>query len=184
MSTESADLFYDEAWLGGRLYRAVPRAALKPGWPYWSVGSDAPIIPFEVPRPAPRMQQVVRNLREWTGWSSRRLADVVRTTHTTVLGLESGRALMDSRSGDLRQRLSDASDVIGRVYLLAGSDPGTVAIVLDTAPPGRRSATNELRAGAPAAAYLAALDVLRPRATGLLVGDRPKLGDATTPLHD
>ena len=45
--------------------------------------------------------------------------------------------------------------------------------------------SRELRDGNPAAAYLAAIDSLRPpRLPGLLTGDRPKGDGATAPLHD
>jgi hypothetical protein len=130
------------------------------------------------------MQHVVRQIRDWTGWSSRRLAEVVDTSHTTILGVENGRPLVGGHSGDLRDRLTDTHEVIERIWALAGSDPNLMRRLVETAPPGQRSAIAELAAGDPDRAYLAALEVLRPRTPGLLVGDRPRQRGATVALHD
>lgn len=175
---------YDEALRGEPLERVVFPAPLNTGTSLWTLGECALIVPPPIPRPAPEMQRIARHLMEWTGWSAHRLAEVLGTSHTTVLGIKGGRPLVDGRSGDLRRRLTDAHDVIERVYLLANRDPDTVARLLDTASAGRKTAIEEMQAGEPARAYLAAIDVLRPRAPGLLVGNRPRQGGATAPLHD
>ena len=175
---------YEQALRGEPLERVVFRAPLNTGSTVWTLGDWALIVPPPIPRPAPEMQRIVSHLKEWTGWSARRLAEVLITSHTTVLGIESGRPLVNGRSGDLRRRLTEMHDVVERIYLLANRDPDTVARLLDTAPPGRRSAIEEMQAGEAARAYLAAIDVLRPRTPGLLVGNRPRRGGATAPLHD
>ena len=151
---------------------------------FWRVGGWPIVVPVPPPMPAPDMQRQVARLRSWTGWSARRLADALGTSHTTVLGVEGGRRLIQSHSGQLRQRLSDAHDVVERIFLVAGRDPSTTAFALETAMPGRAAAIDELRSGDPARAYLAAIDVLRPRPPGLLVGERPRRGGATAALHD
>jgi hypothetical protein len=92
---------------------------------------------------------------------------------------------VSGHSGDLRQRLVEAHDLIERVYVLVDRDHERTATVLATAATGRRSAVEELLAtGDPGQAYLAALDAIRPRRTGLLVGDRPRRDGPTTALHD
>jgi hypothetical protein len=140
------------------------------------------------PRPAPDPQVMLHELRQWTGWSTRQTADALGTTHTTVLGVERGRPLLRSRSGDLRQRIVDTHDIVSRLFVLAGRDPRRTADALGAAAPSQRRAIDHLREGAPNAAYLVALDVLQPRAArqgGLLVGSRPaRPGTATTPLTD
>lgn len=184
MTMVDAGTLYDEALRGEPLERVVFPASLNTCTSLWTLGDWALIVPPPIPRPAPEMQRIARHLMEWTGWSAHRLAEVLGTSHTTVLGIGNGRPLLDSRSGDLRRRLTEAHDVIERVYLLVNRDSDTVARLLDTVPPGRRSAIEEMQAGEPARAYLAAIDVLRPRTPGLLVGNRPRRGGATAPLHD
>jgi len=184
MMVVDATTLYDEALRGEPLDRAIFPPPLDTGAPFWTLGEWRLIFPTSVPRLAPGMQRVVKQIREWTGWSARRLADVVGSSHTTILNVENGRPLVDGHSGDLRRRLTDTHDVIERIYVLAGRDPGTVTLFMETAPPGRRAAIDELQKGEPARAYLAAIDVLRPRTPGLLVGDRPRQRGGTAALHD
>ena len=129
---------------------------------------------------------MVSELRAWTDWSSRCLADVLHTTHTTILNVETGRPVLPSHSGPLRRRIADAHDVIDRVHTLVDRNPATTADVMQTQPSsGRPSAMDELRQGNPARAYLAAIDVVQPRQAGLLVGRRPRQpGGSNAALHD
>jgi len=138
-----------------------------------------------VPRSAPRLQRIIREVRDRTGWSARRLAEVVGSSHTTILNTENGRPLISGHSGDLGQRLVEIHDLVERVYLLVDRDPERTASALATAPPGRSSAVEELKAtGDPSRAYLAVLDSLRPRRPGLLIGSRPRRDGPTTALHE
>jgi hypothetical protein len=182
--TIAARDIYDEALRGEPLERAVFPPALNTHSSLWMLGGWVIVLPAPELHPAPSMQQVARQLRQWTGWSSRRLAEVLETSHTTIRAVEYGRPLVGGHSGDLRRRLTDAHDVVERVFLLADRDPARVSTILDTAPPGRRSAVDELKAGEPGSAYLAAVDVLRPRRPGLVVGDRSRRGGATVALHE
>ena len=184
MTVVDATTLYDEAVRGEPLGRAVFPPRLNTRTSFWTLGEWQLVLPASVPRPAPGMQRVVKQIREWTGWSARHLANVVGTSHTTILSVESGRSLVDGHSGDLRQRLADTYDVVERVHVLAIRDPETVTRLLETAPPGRKAAIDELRAGEPACAYLAAIDVLRPRSAGLLVGDRPRHSGGVAAMHD
>ena len=146
----------------------------------WPVGVPAPVI-----RPAPDVQRMTQELRNWTEWSARRLANVLRTSHTTVLAIETGRPLAAGHSGDLRRHIVDAHTVVSRIFVLANRDPRRTSRALDAAQGHGLSARTLLERGEPAKAYIAALDVLRPPTEGLLVGSHPaEPGLATAPLHD
>lgn len=179
-----ATRLYDDALRGEPLQRTVFPPPLNTLTSIWTLGEWPLVLPASTPRPAPEVQRVAKQIREWTGWSARRLAEVLATTHTTILGVENGRALVGGHSGDLRRRLMDAYDVIQRVVVLAGHDPGAITRLLETAPPGRRAALAELQADKPARAHLAAIDVLRPQTPGLIVGDRPRSSGGSAALHD
>jgi hypothetical protein len=84
-----------------------------------------------------------------------------------------------------RARKTDAHNIIHRVFLLANRDPAETTRILKTAPAGGGpSAIAALRAGNPDKAYLAAIDVMRPRRAGMLVGGRPRRPGATSALHE
>jgi len=185
MRIAEAPAFYEAALQGEPLRRAVFPEPLNMRDQFWTIG-DWPIrVPQVVPRTAPRLQRVITETRGWTGWSARRLAEVVGSSHTTILNAENGRPLVSGHSGELRQRLVAVHDLVERVYVLADRDVERTATLLGTAPSGRRSAVDELRAGGdPGQAYLAALDALRPRRSGLLVSDRPRRAGPTTALHE
>jgi hypothetical protein len=182
--TMLATTLYDEALRGEPVEQAVHPALINTRSPFWSVGDWVIVLPVPELHRAPSMQRAVRELRQWTGWSARRVAEVLGTSHTTIRALEGGRSLVEGHSGNLRRRLTDAHDVAERVLVLADRDPERAGMVLGSAPPGRRSAAEELRAGDPGRAYLAAIDVLRPPRQGLVVGGRPRRSGATTALHE
>ncbi len=165
------------------IHRSSSRPVIRPDLAKWWVH-----LPPVRPQPAPDVQMMVHALRRWTGWSTRLLAAVLGTSHTTVSKIEDGRAIWESRSGDLRRRISDAYDVVGRVATLVGSDPGGIAAAMTGGGRDGRSATDFLREGQPNRAYLAVLDGFGEPArsrSGLLVGDRPsRPGQATVPLTD
>ena len=185
MTVTEAPALYEAAFRGEPLQRTVFPEPLNTHDAIWTIG-DWPIgIPPVVSQVALRLERVIKEMRERTGWSARRLAEVVGSTHTTILNAESGRPLVSGHSGDLHRRLGETHDLIERIYVLVDRDAGRTATVLATAPAGGRSAVEELKAtGDPGRAYLAALDAIRPRRTGLLVGDRPRRDGPTTALHD
>lgn len=151
----------------------------------WMLGDWLVRVPAPVIHPAPDVQRMTQELRSWTKWSARQLAEVLSTSHTTVLALESGRPLAAGHSGDLRQTIVDAHAVVSRIFIVAGRDASRTGQVLDAVPGSGPSARALLARGDHAKAYVAALDVLRPPAEGLLVGSRPaETGTATAPLHD
>jgi transcriptional regulator with XRE-family HTH domain len=185
MTIAEASALYEAAVLGEPLQRTVFPEPLNTTEIFWTVGYWPISVPPPVPRAIPRLQRIIREVRERTGWSARRLADVVGSTHTTILNAENGRPLVSGHSGDLRQRLLDVHDIVERVYLLVARDPQQTGTILSATPSSGRSAIDELLAtGDPGRAYIAALDVLRPRRAGLVVGDRPRRDGPTTALHE
>lgn len=183
---ERLNNIYADAYFGEPLSLSVYRRTLNTEHFFWIVGDWTLILPRPVVRRAPEVQRMMVDVRGWTGWSARQLATVLGTSHTTVLNAEAGRPLIASRSGDLRRRVGDLHDLVQRVHLLANRDPATTADVLATTPAAGRSGSplDALAAGYPDRAYLAAIDVLRPRPSGLLTGSRPRRPGATAALHD
>jgi len=176
---------YEDAFGGEPLLCTVVPKLLDTELDIWTVGQWPIRVPRHVPRTVPSLPQVIREVRERTGWSARRLAEVAGSTHTTIISAENGRAVTSGHSGDLRQRLVDLHAVVERVFLLVERDSEATATILSTAPATGRSAVDELRStGDAGRAYIAALDVLRPHRSGLLVGDRPRRDGPTTALHE
>lgn len=147
------------------------------GWLYdpWLV-----LPPVEV-REAPRAQQMMVELQQMTGWSDRRLAVTLHCSHPTVSAISRGKS--SASAGDLRQRLTEAFDVVDRIFLVAGRNPVETDRLL-TSPPSKdaASAADLLATRDPAGAYLAALAVRRPaRQSGLMRGSFPsRAGSATS----
>jgi transcriptional regulator with XRE-family HTH domain len=184
-STLITPTVYDTALRGEPLQQPVRQPVIDTRDAFWRVGGWDVDLPPSPPRPVPEATRLITLIRDRTGWSGRRLAEILPVSHTTVRRLAAGQQPVSSHSGDLPLRLRDAYDVIDRIYLLLARDPRATARALDCAPPGRNSPREELRAGHPADAYLAAIDALRPpRVPGLLTGDRPRREDATAPLHE
>ena len=180
----AAPTIYDEALYGEPLGVPVVTTTIHTGTILWTVGDWAIDLPAPTVHRAPDVQRMIRDLRARTQWSSRQLATVLGTSRTTILNAEAGRPLMQARTGDLRRRVGAAHDVVERRFILAGSAPvERRGSSIPHDPAGRPQLTHCGRA-TPERAYLSAIDVLRPRPTGLLVGDRPRRGGATAALHD
>jgi hypothetical protein len=175
---------YDETLHGEPLGLPVRQHALNTNRQLWTLGEWILVLPVTAVRRAPDVQRMITEMRAWTGWSKRQLAPVLGTSHTTIVNAEGGRPLLEVRSGDLRRRVPGAHDLIRRVFLLAGRDAQTTARVLETAPANGASPVDALRSGNSQQAYLAAIDALRPRPTGMLVGGRPRRSGATAALHE
>ncbi len=184
MITLERPSIYDEALHGEPLGLPVQARPLNTDHAFWTLGEWIVVLPVTVIHRAPDVQRMITEIRAWTGWSARQLATVLDTSHTTVLSAESGRPLIEVRSGDLRRRVTSAHDLVRRVFLLSGRDPQTTAHVLGTAPADGVSPVGALRAGNSEQAYIAAIDALRPRPTGMLRGDRPRRSGATAALHE
>lgn len=142
---------------------------------------------FEFPtRRAADLQRCAREIADWTGWSTRKMASVFQTSHTTIRNAQLGRALVEMRSGELARRLEEAHPVVARLYEVAARGPDRLARALERVDASGESALGHLREGRTSAAYLAGLDAMRRREEGdLLVGERPAVpGEATSPLTE
>ena len=184
MTGPTGATIYEQSYYGEPLVQSVQQQPLRMHRGWLIVGEWPIELPAVDVRPAPDIVRMAAQIREWTGWSSRRLAGILGTSHTTVRGIESGRSLVPGHSGDLRRRLGQLHDVVARVFLLAGRDAARTAWTLEAAPPNGVPAIEWLREGQSAKAYLSAIDVLRPRSDGLIVGRRPRRDGATAPLHE
>lgn len=141
-------------------------------------------IPPRAVQASPHAQRLAHELLVWTGWSHRKLAGALGTSHPTVAALERGEST--GKFGGLFDRIRDAHAVVERVHLLANRNATETDRLLSTAGGAGRSATDFLRTGRPADAYLTALDVARPRRSGgMMTGLWPApVGNATVDLGD
>jgi len=185
MSVLDMPNIYDATFYGEPLSLPVRPATLNTDGPFWTVGEWRLVLPKLVVHRAPDVQRMLGDIEAWTGWSKRQLAGVLGTSHTTVRNAASGRPLLAARSGDLRRRVANAHNLVGRVYVLAGHNAQETARILEAPGDETPPAIDALRATNYERAYITALDVLRPRTTtGILVGNRPRRSGATMPLHD
>jgi hypothetical protein len=131
------------------------------------------VIPRWQPPTLKTFARMANELQEWTGWSLRRLADVLGTTHPTAKSLLDGSRQAGSRNPALLHRLERAHGVIHRIHVLAGQDVQRTAAALD-ALTTEGCAADLIPQDEPDRAYLAGLEALRPsRQNGMLVGSRP-----------
>lgn len=129
------------------------------------------------------LPQLIRQIREYTGWSQRDLATVLLISHTTVRKLESdGRVTPRSRAA--ATRVAPIHDLVRRLAAAAGHNPRRVATALSTPDQRDGRPVDLMAAGEFALAYVAALRALRGSPTGMLAptGDRTAL-DATVELR-
>ena len=117
-------------------------------------------------------QRLALELHDWTGWSDRILAQVLGTSHPTVRALLEGRGANTSRTAAVRARLRAVHEVVARVHALTGgSSLATGRVLGELSESGVRRPVDHLSAGDMTAAYLAAIEILRPstRETGELL---------------
>jgi hypothetical protein len=184
MSVLDMPNIYDATLYGEPLRLPVRQVTLNTDDPFWTIGEWRLVLPKLIVHRAPDVQQMLGDIEAWTGWSKRHLAGVLGTSHTTVRNAAAGRPLLAARSGDLRRRVTNTHNLVSRVYVLAGRNAQETARILEAPQGDNPPAIEALSASNYDRAYLAALDVLRPRPTGMLLGNRPRRGGATTPLHD
>jgi len=136
-----------------------------------------PTAPTEPPSPVPGLLHEVSAM---TGWARRDLAELLRTSHTTV-GRLSADGRVTPRTRDVASRLAELHAVLVRLFRVAGGpEPLRQALTRDTA---NGNATQLLREGDWTAAYTTALDVLRgPRPT-MLGASSPPMQAATRELR-
>lgn len=137
-------------------------------------------------RRIPSAREQLQSIRDRTGWSMRTLGAVTDTTHPTIEAILRGRTRLQRSPGTAR-RIADIYELTLRLWPVVGGDSAALDRAL-TETPGQAgsSATERLRAGDSAGAYLAALDVLQPpRTGGMMIGRFPaRPGEATTAIHE
>lgn len=125
---------------------------------------------------------MIREIRDWTGWSDRRLAVALGITHPTVAALAKGTSV--GRPADVEQ-IAALHDVVRQVYLLCGKDPSETDRVLASRGESGPHAFELVSKGEMVAGYLAALDVARPRSSHKMLSSRlPKAVPGTVPLYE
>lgn len=146
--------------------------------------------PWTIPQPdvtkAPALMARLRQLKAWTGWSSRTLAEAIGTTHPTVEAILRGDSQL-TRLPQVARRVATLYELAARLYMVVGEDPNELDRVMRAQPsPDRASPFALLGSGDPADAYLAALDVITPpRTGGMMRGRYPaRPGEATVALDD
>lgn len=133
--------------------------------------------------PLPEPKRLTDEIKRMTGWSDRSTAMALRTTHPTVAKILDGQRI----GFNLQDRIVRVNEVVRRIHLLTNEDPSATSRALRTEPAeGRESAMVLMAREEFSAAYLAAMDVQRPRPTSrFMSGDRPStVGDATQVLLD
>lgn len=128
-------------------------------------------VRFPVPEKyvPPQAERLTREIREWTGWSQRKMARALGTSHPTVRALEEGRSVWRVR--DILTRLIEAHSVVERAHLLSGRKSQETDRLLTTPrTAGELTAIDLISQRRPSEAYLAVLDVLRPRQHGMMTG--------------
>lgn len=122
-----------------------------------------------------QLRDLVRRARALTGWSTRALAEVVGTTHTTIRKFERGDPV-SVRSQAAAARVPPLVDVLTRLARVAGSSDAFAA-VLRTPSEANERVVDMLSSRDWAKAYLVGLDVLRGRRPDMLAptGDWPML---------
>jgi DNA-binding XRE family transcriptional regulator len=140
-------------------------------------------LPSALPSTRSTLPQLIRQIREWTGWSQREMATLLQISHTTVRKLESdGRVTARSRAA--ATRVAPIHDLVRRAAVVAGFDQQRLATALSTSDERGRRPTDLIAGGHYSLAYVAALRALRGARTAMLAptGDRAIL-DATVELH-
>ncbi len=133
------------------------------------------------PNPSPEGRRLALDIQRATGWSDRAMARALGTSHPTIGKLLDGQPVNSA----LAQKIVRAHEVISRIHVISGGDVQATTRALETSIQGEDAATALLAQGAYAKAYLRAIDVLRPRQTGMLVGSRPaRSGRGNIPFLD
>jgi len=129
------------------------------------------VLPRHTVAPPSPLPELVRRVRNLTGWSMRELGLVIGTSHTTVRMLETnGRTT--ARSREPAARIRPLLGVLSRLARLTDS-PQALALALETATDTGEKAIDHLTSGDWAKAFLLSLNVIN--------GPRP---DMLTPSQE
>ncbi len=131
------------------------------------------LLPAEPADPVSPLPRLLQEIRDMTGWAQRDLADVLRTSHTTV-GRLGATGRVTARTRATATRAAELHAVLVRLARVA-TGPEALVVALSRS---ERGATplDLLRDGEWSRAYTAALDAIR--------GPRPAmLGAAQAPVR-
>jgi len=129
------------------------------------------MLPAEPADPVSPLPRLIQEIRDMTGWAQRDLADVLRTSHTTVGRLEAtGRVTARTRA--IATRAAELHAVLVRLARVA-SGPEALVVALSRTERGA-APLDLLRDGQWSRAYTGALDAIRgPRPTMLGAAQAP-----------
>jgi hypothetical protein len=139
------------------------------------------VPPVEDPE-APALARRLRDLAAWTGWSNRRLAELLGTSHPTIAAARRGRET--TRVPELADRIAGLHRVVERVAVLCDRDVSEVIRLIETRPPGGVSAATHIEMGELSKAYLAVLDARAPGSLGLMGSSLPPRRPGTVAIED
>lgn len=180
-----ADMFMDYSIPGTYTDSSTVGLSVTPRKKEHGLFSSWVTYPVSVPRLAPTLQRQFQDIIGWTGWSNRRVAYLLDTSHPTVAAVLSGSG--GSRAIGLGDRAAEVHAVVDRLYRATGTDSRELRRIMTESPfTGSPSAVECLRSDEPARAFLAALDVMNgPRASGLITGNDPVFGgDASVAVSE
>ncbi|NNN22686.1 MAG: hypothetical protein HKL80_11880 [Acidimicrobiales bacterium] len=143
-------------------------------------------IPSQETRKVALVQTQLHRIIEWTGWSRRKVAQALGTTHPTVSAILDGRQI-SNRLQPISTQIAMLYNLVSRLRIVVNSDQNELRRALDTKQlKGSLSSIDLIKRGELAEAYLAALDALSPpRVSGLMQSRFPRrAGEASVPLYD
>lgn len=128
-------------------------------------------IPPYAPQPVPDLTRIITRLVNRTGWSNRRIAEIVGTTHPTIQAIKGGRE--PERRPELAEALFRTAEMVEKISRLSGGNQATLRAILSNRGEEGRTPLQLLAAGEYAKAYLKALDLINePHQTGSLLNVR------------
>lgn len=132
--------------------------------------------------PAAHVRRMVREIKELTDWSDRKLARALGVSHPTVAAMGKSGSKALARSPHAQRRLSVLHQVIVRIAPLAERKGYPLAQALEHAPgPGAPSAVDLVQLEDGSQAYLAAMDVINPkRGKRMMKSPRPVTAGRST----
>jgi hypothetical protein len=129
-------------------------------------------LPTYVVAEEPDDARKLSELKSWTGWSNRTVADIIGTTHPTIRALGDGRVVISPRNREYRSRLHSVHSVVSRVFMLAGRDRHRTRTLLSDDTTGE-SPMQLLRNGEVGAAYAMVLEFVNPPRPSLITSWSP-----------
>ena len=133
-------------------------------------------MPYQLPTyvvvDLPDDTRMLSELKGWTGWSNRTVAEVIGTTHPTIRAVSDGRVVIAPRNREYRNRLRAVHSVVSRVFSLAGGNQQRLRLMLTDDTTGE-SAMQLLAKGEIGTAYARVLESASPHRPSLVTSWSP-----------